>query len=210
MTPKKLADVPTPLGTASVQLAPSFQSPATSLRHSLGFLGPYSIGESVTHDPASRRERGGQLSFQCVRTRSESSTVRRPVARQILVAGGDLLGHHVQWPRRRAARVGLGPRQSGALRIGVLQAREVLRRVEQPVGVVDAQPVHLARRAQLQGQGVRGLEHLLVLRAQRGKLVDVEKAAVVDLVGGDAPVREPVSLRLEQIVQPLAMLGAGG
>ena len=46
----------------------------------------------------------------------------------------------------------------------------------------------------------------LVLHAQAGELVDVEEAAVVDLVGGDAPEREPVGLRSMQRVQ-LVLVG---
>jgi hypothetical protein len=48
---------------------------------------------------------------------------------------------------------------------------------------------------------VRGLEDRPVLDAQPRQRVDVEEPPVVDLVGRRAPVREPVGLRLEQLVQ---------
>ncbi len=46
--------------------------------------------------------------------------------------------------------------------------------------------------ASAEHQRVGGLEHRLVFHPQRGEVVDVEEAPVVDLVRGHAPVREPV------------------
>ena len=44
-------------------------------------------------------------------------------------------------------------------------------------------------------------EHVAVLDAQAGQRVDVEEPAVVDLVRRGPPVRQPVRLLLEQLVQ---------
>ncbi len=67
--------------------------------------------------------------------------------------------------------------------------------------MVDAQAVDLAAGDEIEHQPVRRVEHLGALHAQRGQLVDVEEAAVVDLVGGDAPVGQPVGLLLDQFVE---------
>ena len=48
---------------------------------------------------------------------------------------------------------------------------------------------------------VHALEDRRVLRADRRQLVDVEEAPVVDLFAGDAPVRQPVGLDGEQVVE---------
>ncbi len=48
---------------------------------------------------------------------------------------------------------------------------------------------------------MRLAEHGRELHADGGQLVDVEEAAVVDLLGGDAPVRETVRLLVEQPVE---------
>ena len=55
--------------------------------------------------------------------------------------------------------------------------------------------------SKLAEQLVRGSEDLRIFDAQAGELVHVEKAPIVDLVRRRAPVRQPVSLRLEQLVQ---------
>src|SRR5581483_4629439 len=54
---------------------------------------------------------------------------------------------------------------------------------------------------ELEHEAVCRLEYRLVLHAQCRKIVDVEEAAVIDLVRGNAPVREPVGLILEQPMQ---------
>ena len=64
--------------------------------------------------------------------------------------------------------------------------------------MVDAQSVDPPARGQVERQSLRGLEHRAALDAQGRQFVDVEEAPVVDLVGRDAPVREPLGLRLEQ------------
>jgi hypothetical protein len=76
---------------------------------------------------------------------------------------------------------------AGNLRIALLKAPEVLLGIVEPVRVIDAQPVDLAGGREGEHETVRCLEHLLVLHAQRGEIVDVEEAPVVDLVRGDAP-----------------------
>src|SRR5690348_7870321 len=44
-------------------------------------------------------------------------------------------------------------------------------------------------------------EDLRVLHAQANQVVNVEEAAIVDLFAGDAPVSEPIHLKLKQKVE---------
>ena len=67
--------------------------------------------------------------------------------------------------------------------------------------MIDAQAVQHALAQQLEDQPVRVVEQLRQLHAQAGELVDVEEAAVVDVVGGDAEMRCAPVLVLDQRVQ---------
>ena len=98
----------------------------------------------------------------------------------------------------------------GKLRVALLEPPEVLLRIVEPVGVVDAQPVDLAGRRELKHEAVRRLENVLVLHAQRGEIVDVEEAPVVDFVGCHTPRREPISLPLEERVKALEARAISG
>ncbi len=62
-------------------------------------------------------------------------------------------------------------------------------------------PSSLPSLEQLHHEPMRRLEHRVVLHAERGEVVHVEEAAIVDVVGGHAPVSEPIALPLEQVVQ---------
>ena len=103
--------------------------------------------------------------------------------RQCLVVGEDLLDH-----------------DPGALAEG-LQPLEILLGIGQAVGMVDAQPVHARLARQPADESVNRFEHRLVLGAQRGEIGNLEETPVVDLVGSNAPEREPVVLLLEEAVQ---------
>ncbi len=124
--------------------------------------------------------------------------VHRPVGRQVLEGGGDLLDHEVEGTRTAAPGDG---------RHALLQAAEIPGRVVEAVGVIDAQSVDLALGDQLQEQAVRGLEDRLVLDAQRRQIVDIEEAAVVDILGRDAPGGEVIGLQVEQLVQRIEARG---
>ena len=170
------------------------------------------LGE-FRHRPRRTRGRRGRSSasrgvdeeaVHDVREAVAGGAVNGPASGHALVAGGDLLGDQVERPPRAAC----GGFADG--RVALLQAAEIAGRVVQPVGVVDAQAVHAPLREQLEDQAMGGLEHRLVLHAQRGELVDIEEAAVVDLVGRDAPVRQAIRLRLEQLVQRVEARGLPG
>ena len=67
--------------------------------------------------------------------------------------------------------------------------------------MIDAHALHAALFRQARDQRMRRLEHLLVLDAHAGEVGDLEEAPVIDLVGGDAPEREPIVLSLEEVMQ---------
>jgi hypothetical protein len=76
--------------------------------------------------------------------------------------------------------------------------------------MVDPQPVDSAPRDQREDQPVRLGEQLGLLDTQRGEVVDIEEAAIVDLVRGDAPIGEPVGLSVEQpVARPKTRRSAG-
>ena len=137
-----------------------------------------------------------------------------PVGRQRLAGAEDLLDDDVERPVRALAasrRASRASRHATASRprpvvarycrrrssktlaatassVVLLEPLEVLLRVEQAVGVVDAQAVDVAlARASRRISSWVAREHLLPLDAQGGQVVDVEEPAVVDLVRRDPP-----------------------
>ena len=109
--------------------------------------------------------------------------VDRPVLGQVLVVREDLL-HHDPWADE-----------------GLVQPLQILARIGQPIGMVDAQAIDAAALGEPADQAVRRLEHRAVLDADAGEVGDLEEAPVVDLVRRHAPVGEPVVLALEQAMQ---------
>ena len=67
--------------------------------------------------------------------------------------------------------------------------------------MIDADAVHDVLSGELADQFVAALEDFRVFRVDRDELVDPEESPVVDLVVGRAPVRQPVMLLLEQLMQ---------
>ena len=85
--------------------------------------------------------------------------------------------------------------------IAPLKVSQVPHRVVQPVDVVDPQAVDVAAHEQVERQAMAFLEDLRILHADRGQLVDVEEAAVVDFVGRGLPVHQPIDLPIEEVVE---------
>ena len=59
-------------------------------------------------------------------------------------------------------------------------------------------PVQHAVAQQLEDEAVRVIEQLRQFHAQAGELVDVEEAAIIDVVGGNAEMRRAPVLILDQ------------
>ena len=82
-----------------------------------------------------------------------------------------------------------------------LQAREVLCGIQQAVRMIDAQPFHQALRQPAPQQLVGLGKNAGVFHAQAHQVIDVEEAPVIDFLRRNAPVRQPVWLRLQYAVQ---------
>ena len=127
--------------------------------------------------------------------------VHGPRRRQFFVRRQDLFDRHVErLPSAARPRTAARRQQIAHVR---LQARDVVDRIDQAVGMIDAQAGHLAFADQPQNQAVRGLEHRRIFHAHAGQLVHVEEAPVVDFVRRRPPVGQPVVLLVEQRVQPI-------
>ena len=57
------------------------------------------------------------------------------------------------------------------------------------------------------GDAVDGSEHVGILNSDGGQIVDVEKTAVVDFVGGNPPKAQPISLVVEEAFQMVETVG---
>ncbi len=76
--------------------------------------------------------------------------------------------------------------------------------------MVDAKSVEFSLGDEFQDQLVGLVEDLFVLGAKGGEIVDIEEAAVVDVVGGDTPLREAVRLGLDEFMQRVEATGIVG
>src|SRR5216684_7473328 len=103
----------------------------------------------------------------------------------------DLFDHHIE--------------RFGVLSLGVpdqaAQALKILRGIAQAVDVIEPQALQLAFRDQLSDQAMDGLEGAGILDPQSGQRIDVKKAPIIDVAGGEPPVAESVVLTFEQMMQ---------
>src|SRR5579871_4251005 len=120
-----------------------------------------------------------------------------PSVRQPLGADQDFFNQHVMIGTACLSAVCLA--KGG--RYAVLQALEILHGIVQAVWVVDAQAIDFSLRDQRENQMMRRLKNGSILHANGRKVVGVEETAVVDVVGGHAPVCQPVGLHLDQLVK---------
>ena len=110
--------------------------------------------------------------------------VDRPILAQRLVPRQDLLDDQIEGSWRQRAQ----PLQ---VRLGI----------EEPVDMVDAQAVERPVADQREDEAVGVVEQLRQLHADAGELVDVEEAAIVDVVGGDAEMRRAPMLVGDQRIE---------
>ena len=94
-----------------------------------------------------------------------------------------------------------------AIRQPRLKLPHVPDRIEKAIDVIDAQAGHLPFGDQLQRAAVARFEDFRILHAHADEIGDVEKPSIVDLLAGDAPVRQPVPLPIEEIVERVEALG---
>src|SRR5512143_2565890 len=69
--------------------------------------------------------------------------------------------------------------------------------------MVDPEPDDLPLADEPQDEPVRLVEDAFVLHPDGGEAVDVEEAAVVDLLSRHAPVRQAIGLRVEEAVEQI-------
>lgn len=109
------------------------------------------------------------------------------------MVGQNLLDHQIDG----AFLLGAVQQFSGAF----LNTLTVSGRIMEAVDVVDPQPLYLALRQEPEDQLVRRFEQRRHLHAQAGEVVDLEKASIVDFVGGDPPIRDAVVLRFQEAMK---------
>ena len=81
------------------------------------------------------------------------------------------------------------------------RSSKVAERVEQTVGVVDANSRHQRFLYQFERDAMNDGEHFRALHPDCGQVVDVEKAAIVDFVGSDAPKAQAIGLVIQDFLQ---------
>ena len=82
--------------------------------------------------------------------------------------------------------------------------------IVKPIRMVKPQAIHLTFCHQTENQPVRRFEDFLILHTNAGEIVGVEKAPVVDVVGGHPPIGQPKRLRFNQFVKFFETCGIGG
>ena len=75
-----------------------------------------------------------------------------------------------------------------SVRVKQLQANQVLPRIQHAIAVIDPNASDRLFREQAPQHAMGSCEDLRVLHAQTNQIVDVEEAAIVDLLAGDAPM----------------------
>ena len=85
------------------------------------------------------------------------------------------------------------------------EAREVLKRIAEAVGMVDAYAVEYAPIEPIENAPVGSVEDMRSLDANANQSVDVEEATVAELLIGGAPVGEPVVLLVQNFVEGIVV-----
>ena len=108
---------------------------------------------------------------------------------------------------RRQRRLGHRSRAMGRA-VEHLQAGEVLPRIQQAIGMVNAQSGNQLLRQQAADKLMGGSKNARIFHAQPHQIVDVEKSAVIDLLGRDFPMGQAVRLRFQQPMQAIVAAAA--
>ncbi len=176
--------------------------------------------------------RGATVDEEAV-DRAEIVVARRtrhcPPVGERLFGHQNLLGGNPEWPGALSTRVCLSRGtilgRDGQLRVMVelgmeparrrddgafLEAKEVFPGGIETVGMVHPDPPDLALADQAKDQLVACREDLGALHPDGGQIIDVEEAAIVDLIPGHPPVGEPVGLLGEERIQVVEACGVSG
>src|SRR6266700_6241892 len=124
-----------------------------------------------------------------------SGSVYAPVFAQRFRAGEDFFCDHVN-----GASV-FGQADPERLRATLLEFFEILAGQVKTIRMSDAKPCHCAGAHQIQKKPMHGVKHLWQLHPDRRQIVYIEKAAVIDFFGRDAPKSEAIRLRVEQLIE---------
>ena len=104
------------------------------------------------------------------------------------MARENLLDHEIEWPRGLLA-------QADAIALGI----------EQTVDMIDAESVERPAADLFEHEAVGEVEQFRLLHAQAGELVDVEKTAIVDVIGRNLEICGAPVLPLDQCVQTVGV-----
>src|ERR1700722_4716533 len=112
-----------------------------------------------------------------------AGAVDGPVLTQELAVLQNLLSDN---PRLRSTRAQLG---------------EVLPRVAEAIGMIDAHSVKDTPIEPIEDTAVHGFEDMRPLHAQTDQRIDVEETPVAEFLVGGAPERQPVVLQIQNVIQ---------
>src|SRR5260370_1138234 len=99
------------------------------------------------------------------------------------------------------ARNEIGTSRANRGRAFALKQPQILSGIAQAVDVIDPQSAGHSFTDQPEDEVVRGFKDLGLLGADRGEVVDVEEAAIIDFVGGDTPEGQTKSLVIEKLLE---------
>jgi hypothetical protein len=153
-----------------------------------------------------------EQAVQSVQEAVAGGSFDRPGGAQRLIADQDFFRHDVERPLGAgtlgcAVAVAIAFGQAAVGFGGILQIAKIFFRFVQTVGMVHAKPGDVSRAYQFKNEGVDGRENFGILHANGSQLIDVEKPAVVDFVGGHAPEAEAIGFALEQPFQAIETAG---
>src|SRR5579864_792396 len=90
------------------------------------------------------------------------------------------------------------------------QLFEILGGIVEAVGMVYAKSIKFSLGDKVQDELVGLVKDVFVLGTESGEIVDIEEAAVVDVIRGRAPLGEAVGLGLDQFMQRVEAAGIVG
>ena len=121
--------------------------------------------------------------------------VHRPIFPQRLNGGENFLDDHVH-----GAAI-LRQRRPQRLRTAPLQFLEIFLRQIKTIRMIDAQSGDRADADKIEQKFVRLVKNFRQFHPNRGEIIDVKKPAIINFFRGNPPERQPVGLRVEQLIE---------